>query len=181
MQSERGWSRHTQSPQLRGHEAGVHWGSCLHTGSTPTLLLGSCLAQTPSFIPGCKTADSQIRSLEPVCCLFNFLNVLPSFKSQKLFAVWIFTSFWKKSRSSHPGPGLPQVNSQLELPLYKDGTSAPHPASPCARLQQMLTPHVAGLRTPVSFQSLSGSPSGLRSCPAPLTCAHWAGFPPAFP
>lgn len=54
--------------------------------------------------------------------------MLPSFKSQKLFAVWIFTFSWKKSGSGRPGPGLPQINSQLELPLYKDGTSAPRPA-----------------------------------------------------
>lgn len=73
------------SPQLHGHEAGVHWGSCLHTGSAPTLLLISCLARAPlgitgavtyfdlpSFIPGCKTADSLICSLEPMHCLFNF-------------------------------------------------------------------------------------------------------------
>lgn len=49
----------------------------------------------------------------------------------------------------------------------------------------MLAPHVAGARTPVSFQSLSdsrtGSPSGFHCCPAPSPCDHWAGFPLAFP
>lgn len=115
----------TQSPQLHGHEAGVHWGSCLHTGSTPTLPLVSCLAQAPLFIPGCKTADSQIRSLEPVGCLFNFLMCRHHLKVRNYLQCGFLPSFGKRAGPATPGPGC-----QLELPLYKDGTSTPHLAPP---------------------------------------------------
>lgn len=87
--------------------------------------------------------------------LVSFLNLLPSFQIRN-YSVWVFTFFWKRSRSGTLGPGCPGSTAGWHCPFLKTSHAAcspPHPAQHFCPAPVHAYPHAADLSTHGSFQS----------------------------